>query len=43
MAGGGGCRDEWRGSSASEVGTVDGTAHKKQKQNKKRLSTGGNP
>ena len=31
MAGGEGCRDERRGSSASEVGTVDGTAKKKKK------------
>ena len=29
MAGGGGCRDERRGSSASEVGTDDGTETKK--------------
>ena len=29
MAGGEGCLDERRGSSASEVGTVDGTAKKK--------------
>ena len=28
MAEGGGCRDERRGSSASEVGTDDGTAKK---------------
>ena len=35
MAGGGGCRDERRGSSASEVGTVDGTAKKKKKKKKK--------
>ena len=28
MAGGEGCRDERRGSSASEVSTVDGTAKK---------------
>ena len=35
MAGGEGCRDERRGSSASEVGTVDGTAKtKKQKPQK---------
>ena len=34
MAGGGGCRDERRGSSASEVGTVDGTAKKKKKKKK---------
>ena len=32
MAGGEGCRDEQRGSSASEVGTVDGTAKKKKKK-----------
>ena len=32
MAGGEGCRDERRGSSASEVGTVDGTAKKKKKK-----------
>ena len=30
MAGGGGCWDERRGSSASEVGTVDGTEKKSQ-------------
>ena len=30
---GGGCRDERRGSSASEVGTDDGTAKKKKKKN----------
>ena len=35
MAGGEGCRDERRGSSASEVGTVDGTAKKKSKKNNK--------
>ena len=33
MAGGEGCRNERRGSSASEVGTVDGTAKKKKKKN----------
>ena len=32
MAGGEGCRDERRGSSASEVGTVDGTAKQKTKK-----------
>ena len=32
MAGGEGCRDERRGSSASEVGTNDGTAKKKKKK-----------
>ena len=32
MAGGEGCRNERRGSSASEVGTVDGTAKKKKKK-----------
>ena len=32
VAGGEGCRDERRGSSASEVGTVDGTAKKKKKK-----------
>ena len=37
MAGGEGCRDERRGSSASEVGTVDGTAKKKKKKKKKRM------
>ena len=31
VAEGGGCRDERRGSSASEVGTDDGTAKKKKK------------
>ena len=31
MAGGEGCRDERRGSSASEVGTDDGTAKKQNK------------
>ena len=31
MAGGVGCRDERRGSSASEVGTVDGTEKKSKK------------
>ena len=34
MAGGEGCRDERRGSSASEVGTDDGTATKKNKKNR---------
>ena len=38
MAEGGGCRDERRGSSASEVGTDDGTAKKKKKKKKKNLS-----
>ena len=32
MAGGEGCRNERRGSSASEVGTVDGTAKKKEEK-----------
>ena len=32
VAGGEGCRNERRGSSASEVGTVDGTAKKKKKK-----------
>ena len=32
MAEGGGCRDERRGSSASEVGTDDGKAKKKKKK-----------
>ena len=32
MAKGGGCRDERCGSSASEVGTDDGTAKKKKKK-----------
>ena len=32
MAEGGGCRDERRGSSASEVGTDDGTAKTKQQK-----------
>ena len=32
MAGGEGCRNERRGSSASEVGTGDGTAKKKKKK-----------
>ena len=36
MARGGGCRDERRGSSASEVGTVDGTAKKRKKKKKKK-------
>ena len=37
MAGGEGCRDERRGSSASEVGTVDRTAKKEKKKKKKIL------
>ena len=36
MAGGEGCRDERRGSSASEVGTDDGTAKKKEKKEKEK-------
>ena len=36
MARGGGCRDERRGSSASEVGTDDGTAKNKTKQKRYR-------
>ena len=39
VAGGEGCRDERRGSSASEVGTVDGTAKKKKKKSHKTVST----
>ena len=35
VAEGGGCRDERRGSSASEVGTDDGTAKKKKKKKRK--------
>ena len=34
---GGGCRDERRGSSASEVGKDDGTAKKKKKKRKKKM------
>ena len=36
MAEGGGCRDERRGSSASEVGTNDGTTTKKEKKKETR-------
>ena len=38
MAGGEGCRDERRGSSASEVGTNDGTAKKKKKKKRNSLN-----